>query len=65
MKPDSADAARLSDSRERRRGDPPAPADAASPGLPWLHSWSAVYLFVLGCFAAWVALLVVFGRLFA
>jgi hypothetical protein len=65
MKPDSADAARLPGGHERQPADPPAPVDEASPGLPWLRSWPAVYLFVLGCFAAWVALLVVFGRLFA
>jgi len=27
-------------------------------GLPWLRTWSGVYLFVFGCFALWVMLLV-------
>jgi hypothetical protein len=44
---------------------PPTPVADAATGLPWLRSWRAVYLFVLGCFALWVALLVIFGRLFA
>ncbi len=65
MKPDPADAARLSGSRERQKVDPPTPVDDNSPGLPGLQSWRAVYLLVLGCFALWVVLLVVFGRLFA
>ena len=43
------------------RGPDPTPVADDLPGLPWLHRWRAVYLFVLGCFALWVALLVVFG----
>ena len=27
-------------------------------GLPWLRTWRGVYLFVFGCFALWVVLLV-------
>jgi len=47
------------------RGPDPTPVADDLPGLPWLHRWRTVYLFVLGCFALWVALLVVFGWLFA
>jgi len=38
----------------------PAPEgnDAAGTGLPGLHTWKAVYLFVLACFALSVGLLV-------
>lgn len=28
-----------------------------STGLPWLHTWRAVYAFVLGAFVLWVVLL--------
>jgi hypothetical protein len=45
--------------------DPPVtPVDDTATGLPGLHSWRWVYLFVLGCFVVWVVLMVVFERLF-
>ena len=47
-----------------RRSDTLPVADA-SPAMPWLHTWRAVYLFVLGCFVLWVVLLAVFGWLWA
>ena len=34
-------------------------------GLPGLRTWRGVYVFVLGCFVAYVVLLTVFGRYFA
>jgi hypothetical protein len=38
---------------------PPVDADSPEgPGLPGLRNWRAVYFFVLGSFALWVALLV-------
>lgn len=43
----------LSDDRE----DPP--------GLPGLHSWPAVYVFVFGAFIALVIALTIFSRVFA
>ena len=39
-------------------------ADGAT-GLPWPRTWPGVYLFVLGCFVAWVVLLVVLERSFS
>jgi hypothetical protein len=33
--------------------------DDAATGLPALRTWPAVYVFVLGVFVAWVALLTV------
>jgi hypothetical protein len=42
----------------------PPPADEAT-GLPGLHSWRAVYLFVLGCFVLWVGLLTLLTRWFS
>jgi hypothetical protein len=39
-------------------------ADAFT-GLPWLRTWPGLYLFVMGCFALWVALLVVLERSFS
>ena len=47
---------------------PPAhavePADGST-GLPWPRTWPGVYTFVMGCFVAWVALLVVLERSFS
>ena len=43
----------------------PAPEpDDNDTGLPGLRSWRAVYLFVLGCFGAYVVALAIFGRYF-
>lgn len=39
--------------------------DSAGPGLPGFRTWRRVYWFVLGCFAAYVVLLVWFTRLFS
>ncbi len=36
-----------------------------STGLPWPRTWPGVYLFVMGCFVTWVALLVVLERVFS
>ena len=41
------------------------PASDESTGLPGLHTWRRVYLFVFGCFVLWVVLLAVFSRIFA
>jgi hypothetical protein len=41
------------------------PAADESTGLPGLHTWRRVYLFVFGCFVLWVVLLAVFSRVFA
>lgn len=38
--------------------------DAAT-GLPWLHTWKGVYLFVLGSFIIWVGLLVALTVIFS
>ena len=40
-------------------------AESGDPGLPGFRTWRRVYWFVLGCFAAYVVLLVWFMRLFA
>lgn len=45
--------------------DSSAAGDDASTGLPWLRTWPGVYLFVMGSFVIWVALLLVFGRVFS
>ncbi|HEX3716624.1 MAG TPA: hypothetical protein VH595_01540 [Verrucomicrobiae bacterium] len=37
----------------------PSAREAEDPDLPWLRTWKAVYLFVLGSFVLWVALLIV------
>ncbi len=41
------------------------PPEDESTGLPGLRSWRAVYLAVLGVFAAWVALLLLLTRMFS
>ena len=47
----------------------PAPAmtppDDESTGLPGLHTWRGVYLFVLGVFVVWVGLLAVLTRMYS
>jgi hypothetical protein len=39
---------------------PRASPDDHSTGVPGLHTWRGVYLFVLGCFILWLGLLVLF-----
>jgi hypothetical protein len=34
-------------------------------GLPWPRTWRGVYLLVLGCFVAWIVLLLALERVFA
>jgi hypothetical protein len=34
-------------------------------GLPLFHSWKSVYLFVLGSFVFWVALLIALTNIFS
>jgi hypothetical protein len=47
---------------------PPASGEAdmdGSTGLPWPRTWPGLYLFVIGCFALWVVLLVLLERSFS
>jgi hypothetical protein len=49
---------------------PHLPAGAVEPpdgstGLPWPRTWPGVYALVMGCFVAWVVLLVMLERWFA
>lgn len=39
--------------------------DDEAPGLPRLRTWRGVYLFVLGCFVLYVALLTLLARAFS
>jgi len=39
--------------------------EAGDPGLPGLHTWKGVYLFVLGTFVLWVALLIALTEIFS
>lgn len=43
----------------------PAPVESTDTGLPCLHTWKAVYLFVVVTFALWVVLLILLTRSFA
>lgn len=36
-----------------------------SPGVPGFRTWRGVYLFVFGCFIAFVIALTIFSRVFA
>jgi hypothetical protein len=53
------------------RDDSPAPRPAAAdrsgdpPGIPGFRTWRGVYLFVLGTFAATIALIAVFTEAFS
>jgi hypothetical protein len=42
-----------------------AAGDAQGTGLPLLHTWKGVYLFVLGSFALWVTLLIALTKMFS
>jgi hypothetical protein len=42
-----------------------ADTDDETTGLPWLRSWLRVYLFVIGCFVTWVALLLALSLVFS
>jgi hypothetical protein len=39
--------------------------DDAATGLPWLGSWAGVYALVVGCFVAYVVLLVALKQAFS
>jgi len=41
------------------------PSSDDDPGLPRFRTWRGVYLFVAGCFVAYVVLLTLFTRVFA
>jgi hypothetical protein len=43
----------------------PSTREAEETGLPFFRSWKSVYLFVLGSFILWVALLVALTEIFA
>jgi len=40
-------------------------SETEATGLPFFHSWKGVYLFVLGSFVFWVALLVALTKYFS
>jgi hypothetical protein len=39
--------------------------EAEPTGLPWFRTWRGVYLFVIGSFVVWVALLFALTRIFS
>jgi hypothetical protein len=39
--------------------------EAGNTGFPLLRSWKTVYVFVLGCFALWLALLIILTKVFS
>jgi hypothetical protein len=41
------------------------PENDESPGVPGFRTWRGVYLFVFGCFIAFVLALTIFSRVFA
>ena len=49
---------------------PPAATESSAheseeTGLPFFHSWKSVYLFVLGSFVFWIALLVALTKMYS
>jgi hypothetical protein len=42
----------------------PSARESEETGLPVFHSWKSVYLFVLGTFVLWIALLVALAKIF-
>jgi hypothetical protein len=45
--------------------DEKTPPDDSATGLPWPRTWRGVYVFVLGVFALWIALLTLLTRSFS
>jgi hypothetical protein len=45
--------------------DSTASRESEGPSLPLLHTWKGVYLFVLGTFVLWIALLIVLTKLYS
>ena len=43
----------------------PEPDNDDAPGVPGFRTWRGVYLFVFGCFVAFVIALTIFSRVFA
>jgi hypothetical protein len=43
----------------------PSARETEETGLPFFRSWKSVYLFVLGSFVLWVALLVALTKMFS
>jgi len=43
----------------------PSARESEETGLPFFRSWKSVYLFVLGSFVLWIALLIALTELFA
>jgi len=52
-------------SPDTEQRDGAADAEAGGTGVPGFRTWRGVYVFVVGCFAAYVALLAAFTRYFA
>lgn len=48
-----------------RTAPEPAETESEETGLPFFHSWKAVYLFVVGSFVFWVTLLVALTKYFS
>jgi len=44
---------------------PPPPSDDELPGLPGFRTWRGVYVFVLGVFGLWIALLALLTEKFS
>jgi len=42
-----------------------SPRESEETGLPFFRSWKSVYLFVLGSFVFWVALLIALTKIFS
>jgi hypothetical protein len=43
----------------------PSARETEETGLPFFRSWKSVYLFVLGSFVFWVALLIALTKIFS
>jgi hypothetical protein len=43
----------------------PSARETEETGLPFFHSWKSIYLFVLGSFVFWVALLIALTDFFS
>jgi hypothetical protein len=45
--------------------EPAETNNSEATGLPWLHTWRGIYVFVIGCFVLWVVLLFALTKIFS
>ena len=52
-------------SSDEERSGQESGSESAATGLPWPRTWKGAYLFVIGSFILWLALLIALTELFS